>query len=80
MIHIQFYLYIFMTHSIEIREKALEYLERCKNISQVARAYGIYRITLYCWLDLKQKTDKVDRRVAKARPRKYRPKRIGCLY
>ena len=59
-----------MAHSIEIREKALEYLERCKNVSQVARAYGVSRNTLYCWLDLKQKTGELERRVVKARPRK----------
>ena len=53
----------------EIIEKAVDYLEKCKNISQVARAYDIYRSTLYCWLDLEQKIGKVDRRVAKARLR-----------
>ena len=56
-----------MAHSTEIREKALDYLEKYKNISQVARAYGISRSTLYCWLDLKQRKGKVDRRITKAR-------------
>ena len=69
-----------MAHSIEIREKALEYLERCKNISQVARAYGISRNTLYCWLDLKQKTGKLERRVVKARPRKIDREEPAGLY
>ena len=59
-----------MAHSTEIREKALDYLEKYKNISQVARAYGISRSTLYCWLDLKQRKGKVDRRITKARPGK----------
>ena len=59
MVHIQFYLHIFMAHSTEIREKTLEYLERCKNISQVAKAYGISRSALYCWLDRKQKTGRL---------------------
>ena len=67
-----------MAHSIEIREKALEYLERCKNISQVARAYGISRNTLYCWLDLKQKTGKLERRVVKARPRKIDREKLAA--
>ena len=59
-----------MAHSTEIREKALDYLEKYKNISQIVRAYGISRSTLYCWLDLKQRKGKVDRRVTKARPGK----------
>ena len=67
-----------MTHSTEIREKALEYLERCKNISQVARAYGIYRITLYCWLDLNQKIGKGDCRVVKVRPREIDRKELAA--
>ena len=67
-----------MTHSTEIREKALEYLERCKNIRQVARVYGIYRSILYCWLDLNQKISKVDRRVAKARPREIDQKGLAA--
>ena len=78
MVHIQFYLHIFMAHSTEIREKTLEYLERCKNISQVARAYGIYRITLYCWLDLNQKIGKGDCKVVKVRLREIDRKELAA--
>ena len=67
-----------MAHSIEIREKALEYLERCKNVSQVARAYGVSRNTLYCWLDLKQKTGELECRVVKARPRKIGREKLAA--
>lgn len=45
-----------MAHSIELRNRALSYYERCKNISQVAQAYQISRNTLYRWIHLKEQT------------------------
>ncbi|WP_283397258.1 IS630 transposase-related protein [Wielerella bovis] len=36
-----------MAHSTELRNKALNYYEQCKNISKVAQAYQVSRNTLY---------------------------------
>lgn len=43
-----------MAHTIEIRQKALDYLERCNSKTKVAQAFGISRNTLYQWIQLKE--------------------------
>ena len=43
-----------MAHTIEIRQKALDYLDRCNNKTKVAQAFGISRKTLYQWIQLKE--------------------------
>lgn len=48
-----------MAYSIEIREKALEYLARCNDAAKVAEAFGIARDTVYVWRRLKDKTGSV---------------------
>ena len=52
--------------------------QEAENVSQVARAYGFSRNTLYCRLDLKQKTGKLERRVVKARPRKIDREKLAA--
>lgn len=45
-----------MAHSIEIRQKALDYLDRCNSVTEVAQAFGISRNTLYQWIQIQQTT------------------------
>lgn len=45
-----------MSHSVEIREKALAYWQRCADINLVISAYGVSRATLYAWQRRLQKT------------------------
>ena len=45
-----------MAYSIEIREKALEYLARCNSVAEVAVAFGVSRHTIYAWQRLKLNT------------------------
>lgn len=52
-----------MAHSTDLREKALDYYEQCKNISQVAKVFDIARSTLYQWIDLKKQTGGLDHQV-----------------
>ena len=46
-----------MAYSIELRQKALAYLEQCNNISKVCIAYDISRNTLYAWIKKQEQGD-----------------------
>lgn len=48
-----------MAHPVEIRQKALDYLERCKNVIEVAKVFGISRSTLYQWKTKKETTGQI---------------------
>lgn len=43
-----------MAYSIEIKQKALDYLDRCDNISKVATAFGVDRSTIRAWVKKRQ--------------------------
>ncbi|MDO5650782.1 MAG: IS630 transposase-related protein [Moraxella sp.] len=45
-----------MAHSIEIRQKAMDYLARCNSVTKVATAFGISRNTLYQWIKIQEAT------------------------
>lgn len=45
-----------MAHSIEIRQKAMSYWDRCNDINEVINAYSISRDTLYRWKRLQKET------------------------
>lgn len=46
-----------MAYSIELKQKALAYLEQCGNISAVCTAYDISRSTLYAWIKKQEQGD-----------------------
>ena len=41
-----------MAYSADLRNKALNYYEQCKNISQTAATFNLSRNTLYLWIRL----------------------------
>lgn len=43
-----------MAYSVELKQKALDYLEACGNINQVATAFGVDRSTIRAWVKKKQ--------------------------
>nr|WP_272506305.1 IS630 transposase-related protein [Moraxella bovis] len=43
-----------MAYSVELKQKALDYLEVCGNINQVATAFGVDRSTIRAWVKKKQ--------------------------
>ncbi|HHT8607901.1 TPA: IS630 transposase-related protein, partial [Neisseria meningitidis] len=45
-----------MAYSADLRNKALNYYEQCKNISQTAATFNLSRNTLYLWIRLKKQT------------------------
>ena len=45
-----------MAYPTILRQKALDYYAECNNCSQVAKAFGITRKTLYKWLTLQNTT------------------------
>ena len=44
-----------MAYPADLRHKALNYYEQCKNISQTAVTFNLSRNTLYLWIRLKNK-------------------------
>ena len=46
-----------MAYSIELKQKALAYLDQCGNISAVYIAYDISRSTLYAWIKKQEQGD-----------------------
>ncbi len=44
-----------MAYSADLRNKALNYYEPCKNISQTAATFNLSRNTLYLWMRLEAK-------------------------
>lgn len=46
-----------MAYSIELKQKALAYLDQCGNISAVCTAYNISRSTLYAWIKKQEPGD-----------------------
>lgn len=59
-----------MTYPLEIKQKAIDYFERCKDITKVIEAYGISRDTIYRWLRLKKQTGKLNNQTKGRQPRK----------
>ena len=49
-----------MAYSADLRNKALNYYEQCKNISQTAATFNLSRNTLYLWIRLKKQGADVD--------------------
>ncbi len=48
-----------MAYSFEIRQKAIDYWERCNDIKKVIEAYGVSRATLFSWKLRQKKTGTV---------------------
>lgn len=46
-----------MAYPIELKQKALAYLDKCGNISTVCTAYHISRSTLYAWIKKQEQGD-----------------------
>lgn len=46
-----------MAYSIELKQRALAYLDQCGNISAVCTAYNISRSTLYAWIKKQEQGD-----------------------
>lgn len=44
-----------MTYSTDLREKVLQFVEKCGSITEGARLFGISKPTIYNWLKLKEK-------------------------
>lgn len=43
-----------MAYSVELKQKALDYLDDCGSINQVATAFGVDRSTIRAWVKKKQ--------------------------
>lgn len=43
-----------MAYSVELKQKALDYLDKCGKINQVAIAFGVDRDTIRAWVKKKQ--------------------------
>ena len=52
-----------MAYSTDLRNKALNYYEQCKNISQTAATFNLSRNTLYLWIRLKKQTGSLKHQV-----------------
>ena len=52
-----------MAYSADLRNKALNYYEQCKNISQTAATFNLSRTTLYLWIRLKKQTGSLKHQV-----------------
>ena len=52
-----------MAYSADLRNKALNYYEQCKNISQTAATFNLSRNTLYLWIHLKKQTGSLKHQV-----------------
>ena len=52
-----------MAYSADLRNKALNYYEQCKNISQTAVTFHLSRNTLYLWIRLKKQTGSLKHQV-----------------
>ena len=52
-----------MAYSADLRHKALNYYEQCKNISQTAATFNLSRNTLYLWIRLKKQTGSLKHQV-----------------
>lgn len=59
-----------MAYTIEIRQKAMAYWEKCNDIDQVIQAYGVSRSTLYSWKKLQQDTGELTAQSHGTQPRK----------
>lgn len=69
-----------MAHSLEIRKKALAYLEKCGNIYKVMEAYNVSRNTIYLWKKLQEKTGSLKKLSPERKSRKIdRDKLIELL-
>ena len=52
-----------LAYSTDLRHKALNYYEQCKNISQTAATFNLSRNTLYLWIRLKKQTGSLKHQV-----------------
>ena len=52
-----------MAYSADLRNKALNYYEQYKNISQTAATFNLSRNTLYLWIRLKKQTGSLKHQV-----------------
>lgn len=43
-----------MAYSVELKQKALDYLDRCGKINLVATAFGVDRCTIRAWVKKRQ--------------------------
>ncbi|SUO95028.1 Transposase and inactivated derivatives [Suttonella ornithocola] len=59
-----------MAYTIEIRQKAMAYWDKCKDIDQVIQAYGISCSALYSWKKLQRDTGELSAQSQGTKPRK----------
>ncbi len=59
-----------MAYSLEIKQKAIDYWERCNDIEQVMKAYGVSRSTLFIWKQRKKQTGSLVSPPVVRKPRK----------
>ncbi len=60
-----------MAYSLETRQKALAYYDKCKNVQLVIEAYGISRHTLFRWRRQLKETGSLACRTPTNRLRKF---------
>lgn len=52
-----------MVYPVALRQKALDYYQECKNLSQVSRVFGISLSALKQWVKLQEQTGSLEHRV-----------------
>ena len=52
-----------MAYPTVLRQKALDYYQECKNLSQVSRVFGISLFALKQWVKLQRQTGSLEHRI-----------------
>ena len=65
-----------MAYSLEIRQKALAYYDKCKNIDLVIEAFGVSRHTVFRWRRQLKETGNLSCKKPTNRPRKFDRKEL----
>ena len=52
-----------MAYPTVLRQKALDYYQECKNLSQVSRVFGISLFALKQWVKLQKQTGSLEHRI-----------------
>ncbi|AWY21231.1 hypothetical protein DQF64_12510 [Moraxella bovis] len=66
----------YMAYSLEIRQKALAYDDKCKNIDLVIEAFGVSRHTVFRWRRQLKETGNLSCKKPTNRPRKFDRKEL----
>lgn len=65
-----------MAYSLEIRQKALAYYDKCRNVDLVVEAFGVSRHTLFRWRRQLKETGDLSCKKPTNRPRKFDRKEL----